>query len=210
MDGSAGKLSILFVGVGGQGILLGTRLIGEAAMAMDIPVAMSEVHGMAQRGGVVEAAVVLGRRSSPVLASAEADVMVAFEPLEALRALRVCHRESVVITNTTPIAPFTVTHGGAEYPPLSAITTSIQQAVRTFYCIDALERAKMAGSAQALNLVLVGFLTGLLSREHVPVFPTVAAMGEVLERIVPPAFLEINQRAFESGYDAAARIPESG
>ena len=91
---------LLFTGVGGQGVLLASRLLGEAAMTEGMPVRVSEVHGMAQRGGVVESTVMLGGLESPIISDNEADVLVSLEPLEALRALHRCFTGTVIITNT--------------------------------------------------------------------------------------------------------------
>ena len=109
-------LRIFFTGVGGQGTLLATRLVGQAALKEDIPVLMSEIHGMAQRGGVVESSVVLGSAASPTIANGEADIVIAFEPLEAARALPKCNPKTVVITGTAPVLPFTVSIGQSAYP----------------------------------------------------------------------------------------------
>ncbi len=102
---------IFFTGVGGQGTLLATRMVGEAALAEGLPVTMSEIHGMAQRGGVVESSVVIGKVFSPTIPDGEADILMAFEPLEALRAIPKCHAGSLIIASTAPIVPFTVAVG---------------------------------------------------------------------------------------------------
>ncbi len=107
---------IVFVGVGGQGNLLSSRVLGEAALSAGLPVNVSEVHGMAQRGGVVESAVVLGGALSSIVSNGEADVLIGFEPSETLRALEKCSSETVVITNVTPLMPFTVAVGKGVYP----------------------------------------------------------------------------------------------
>ncbi|MBW2617058.1 MAG: 2-oxoacid:acceptor oxidoreductase family protein, partial [Deltaproteobacteria bacterium] len=87
---------LVFIGVGGQGNLLASRLVGEAAMSMGIPAVVSEIHGMAQRGGIVESAVLLGDVTSPIVSNAEADVLIGFEPLETLRAMGKCNKDTVV------------------------------------------------------------------------------------------------------------------
>ena len=107
---------LVFIGVGGQGNLLASRLLGEAALLMNIPTVVSEIHGMAQRGGIVESAVLLGDVSSPIVSSSEADVLIGFEPLETLRALGKCNKDTVVITNTHPLPPFTVAVGQESTP----------------------------------------------------------------------------------------------
>ena len=111
----------VFVGVGGQGNLLASRLLGEAALATGVPAVVSEIHGMAQRGGVVESAVLLGDVTSPIVSEAEADVLIGFEPLETMRALGKCNVDSLVITNTQPLPPFTVSVGQGVYPPVDEV-----------------------------------------------------------------------------------------
>ncbi|MGD8670481.1 MAG: 2-oxoacid:acceptor oxidoreductase family protein, partial [Desulfobacterales bacterium] len=96
---------LIIVAVGGQGNLLASKVLGEAALLADIPVRMSEIHGMAQRGGVVESAVVFGDALSTIISDGEADVLLGFEPSETLRALNKCNAETVVITNTAPLPP---------------------------------------------------------------------------------------------------------
>ena len=92
---------IFFAGVGGQGTLLATRVLGEAALLTDIKVVVSEIHGMAQRGGVVESAVLMGDVTSPIVSNGEADVLIGFEPLETIRTLTKCNKKSIVITEIT-------------------------------------------------------------------------------------------------------------
>ena len=130
-------LRIFFTGVGGQGTLLATRLVGQAALEEDLPVLMGEIHGMAQRGGVVESSVVLGSAASPIIADGEADIVIAFEPLEAARALPKCNPKTVVITSTAPVPPFTVTVGQSAYPELDALYKMIETHVASLIRVDA-------------------------------------------------------------------------
>ena len=102
---------LIIVAVGGQGNLLASKVIGEAALQSGIPVGMSEIHGMAQRGGVVESAIVFGDAQSNIIADGEADVVVGFEPLETLRALNKCNADTIVITSLAPLSPSTATTG---------------------------------------------------------------------------------------------------
>ena len=188
------SMRIFFTGVGGQGTLLATRLVGEAALEEGIPVTMSEIHGMAQRGGVVESSVVMGEALSPTIADCEADVLMAFEPLEAVRALPKCHPGSTVISSTAPIVPFTVAIGQAEYPEAETLRRLVQVKVTRLLWVDAVKLAKEAGSDRAANTVLVGALagTGLLPISE-------ASWTAALRRIFPPRLLEINKKAFELG-----------
>ena len=119
----------VFVGVGGQGNLLASRLLGEAALSTGIPAVVSEIHGMAQRGGVVESAVLLGNVSSPIVSNGEADVLIGFEPLETARTLAKCNKTTLVITNTHPLPPFTVSVGQGKYPPVDEVLDLIDSKV---------------------------------------------------------------------------------
>jgi indolepyruvate ferredoxin oxidoreductase beta subunit len=109
---------IHITGVGGQGTLLATGIIGEAALLAGVNVNVSEVHGMAQRGGVVESAVTMGDVMSPIVSDGEADILLGFEPSETLRAAAKCSKDATVITNSHPLAPFTVAIGKGVYPDI--------------------------------------------------------------------------------------------
>ena len=186
---------IFFTGVGGQGTLLATRMVGEAALEEGLAVTMSEIHGMAQRGGVVESSVVIGNAFSPTIADGEADILMAFEPLEALRALPKCHAGSLIISSTIPIVPFTVAVGQSTYPELAALHDSIKEKVSDLIWLDALELARNAGSERASNTALVGVLAGT---GRLPIAGS--SWEEALKRTIPARILEINRRAFEAGY----------
>jgi indolepyruvate ferredoxin oxidoreductase, beta subunit len=186
---------IFFTGVGGQGTLLATRMVGEAALAEGLSVTMSEIHGMAQRGGVVESSVVIGNAFSPTIPDGEADILMAFEPLEALRALPKCHAGSLIIANTFPIVPFTVATGQSTYPEVAALHDSIKEKVANIIWLDAVELARKAGSERASNTVLVGVLAGsgqlLIGKD---------CWEEALKRTLAPRLLNINRQAFEAGF----------
>jgi len=185
---------ILFTGVGGQGTLLASRLLGEAAMAAGMDVRVSEVHGMAQRGGVVESTVMLGGLKSPIISQGEADILVSFEPLEAIRALNRCSKNSAIVTNTKPIVPFTVKLGQAEYPDVDHWLDFMQSNFRRVCALDADELAREAGTAKAVNVVLLGVLIGL---GELPI--TGQMMEETIRRQVKPKFVDANLKAFDLG-----------
>ena len=117
---------LIIVAVGGQGNLLASSILGEAALLSNIPVRMSEIHGMAQRGGVVESAMLFGDGSSTVISDGEADILVGFEPSETLRALKKCNKDTVVVTNLAPLPPFTVAIGKGVYPDLAKLQELIR------------------------------------------------------------------------------------
>jgi len=189
-------LRIFFTGVGGQGTLLATRLVGEAALEQGLPAAISEIHGMAQRGGVVESSVVVGDVFSPTIADGEADTLIAFEPLEALRALPKCHAKSLVISTTLPIIPFTVATGRQSYPEIATINELIRANVEYLIWVDANELARKAGSEKSANVVVVGALAGT---ETLPIEEI--SWQAALKKIIPDRMLEANQLAFRLGYE---------
>jgi indolepyruvate ferredoxin oxidoreductase beta subunit len=191
---------LIIVAVGGQGNLLASKVLGEAALIADVPVRMSEIHGMAQRGGVVESAVVFGAAESTIISDGEADVVVGFEPSETLRAINKCNAETVVITNTAPLPPFTVAIGQGTYPDLKELQELIRQKAARLVAFDAQALAKQAGNFMSLNMVLLGSLiqTGIipLSADHVK---------EAIRTSTKKAFVDINLKAFELGFEAAAK-----
>ena len=155
---------LIIVAVGGQGNLLASKVLGEAALISDIPVKMSEIHGMAQRGGVVESAIVFGDAQSTIISDGEADILLGFEPSETLRALNKCSKETVVITNTTPLPPFTVGIGIGTYPDMEELQRLIREKTNRLIAFDASGLAVQAGNPMSLNIVLLGALiqVGLL------------------------------------------------
>jgi len=189
----------VFVGVGGQGNLLASRLLGEAALSMGIPAVVSEIHGMAQRGGVVESAVLTGNVTSPIVSNGEADVLVGFEPVETLRILGKCNKKTLVITNTHPLPPFTVSVGQGKYPPVDEILDLVHTKVEKVIALDGNELAEKAGNPLSLNMVMLGALIG---SGAVPV--TAESMKETISSSTKKAFLESNLKAFDLGMKAAS------
>ena len=188
----------VFVGVGGQGNLLASRLLGEAALSMGIPAVVSEIHGMAQRGGVVESAVLMGNVTSPIVSNGEADVLVGFEPLETMRTLGKCNNGTLVITNTQPLPPFTVTVGQGRYPPVDEVLDLIETKVERVIALNGNELAAEAGNPLSLNMVMLGALIG--SAETAV---TEESMKETLSTSTKKAFLESNLKAFDLGMEVA-------
>ncbi len=191
---------LIIVAVGGQGNLLASRVLGEAALLADIPVRMSEIHGMAQRGGVVESAIVFGDAESTIISDGEADLLAGFEPLETLRALRKCNPNTVVVTNLAPLPPFTVSIGKGKYPALNELQAYIGKKTKRLIAFDAAAMAKEAGSVLAVNMVLLGALiqTGIL-----PV--TAENVQEAIKTRTRQAFVDMNLKAFQLGFEAAGR-----
>lgn len=192
-------MRLIIVAVGGQGNLLASRVLGETALRSDVPVRMSEIHGMAQRGGVVESAIVFGDARSTIISDAEADVLVGFEPSETLRALNKCNKKTVVITNLAPLPPFTVAIGKGVYPDLDQAQDLIRQKAARLIAFDAVSLAKEAGNVMSVNMVLLGALlqTGSLPLKADDVKETIRTQTK-------KAFVDVNLKAFELGLKAAA------
>jgi indolepyruvate ferredoxin oxidoreductase, beta subunit len=192
---------LIIVAVGGQGNLLASRVLGEAALLAGIPVRMSEIHGMAQRGGVVESAIVFGDARSTIISDGEADILLGFEPSETLRAMNKCNSETVVITNLSPLPPFTVVIGKGKYPDIDLIQSLIRFKTKRFIAIDAVELAREAGNVLAVNMVLLGALiqTGIL-----PV--TIENVKEAIKTRIKESFVEINLKAFDLGFQSAEKV----
>ena len=189
------KKRIYITGVGGQGSLMATALIGQAAVIAGINVNLSEIHGMAQRGGIVESSVMLGDIWSPTVSEAEADVLLGFEPLETIRAIRMCSRETTVITNSTPLKPFTVSIGKEQYPDVFSELNKIEQRVKTLVRIDASSAARLAGNILSLNIVMLGAMA-----KYADLPLTADNIKNAISKYTKPSFLNINTKAFDLGY----------
>lgn len=189
---------LIIVAVGGQGNLLASRVLGEAALLSEIPVRMSEIHGMAQRGGVVESAIVFGDAQSTIISDGEADVLVSFEPSEALRAINKCNADTVVITNLAPSPPFTVALGKGTYPELDVIQNLLRAKTSKLIAFDAVKLAKQAGNIMAVNMVLLG---ALIQTDILPL--STENVKEAIRTRTKETFAETNLKAFELGFAAA-------
>ncbi len=183
--------NIMIVGVGGQGTLLASRILGNAVISEGYDVKVSEVHGMSQRGGSVVTYVRYGERvDSPIIDKGEADIILAFERLEALRALPYLKKGGKIILNDHAIAPMPVITGAAEYP--EGIVEALS-ALCDVTAIDATALSLSAGSAKAVNVVLIGVLAAASEIDK-------EVFLRVIRETVPPKFLELNLAAFELGY----------
>jgi len=183
---------IMIVGVGGQGTLLASRILGNTVINEGYDVKVSEVHGMSQRGGSVVTYVKYGEKVySPIIDKGEADIILAFELLEAYRALPFLKKGGKMIVNTQSIDPMPVITGAAEYP--ENIEDKLTDACDTAL-VDALSLAEKAGNSKAVNVVLIGVMA---SKTDIPYENWI----EVIKTTVPPKFLEVNLKAFELGYN---------
>jgi len=189
--------NIMIAGVGGQGTLLASKLLGSLLIGQGYDVKVSEVHGMAQRGGSVVTYVRYGERvASPIIDRGEADILVAFELLEAARWAEYLRPEGVLIANTQQILPMPVITGAAVYP--EDLAERLREGCGRSVLVDALAPAEEAGSAKAVNVVLMGILSTVLG------IPEAAWMA-ALERQLKPALVEMNKKAFYIGRAMAER-----
>lgn len=185
--------SIMIVGVGGQGTLLASRILGKVAIQCGYDVKVSEVHGMSQRGGSVVTYVRYGDETvaSPVIEKGGADIIMAFEELEAYRNLPYLKKGGRLLVNTQCIDPMPVILGKAAYP--KEILEKMASLGVDMTAVDALSLSEEAGSVKAVNVVLIGLLA-----KNTAIDKTVWL--EVIQNTVPEKFLDVNVKAFELGY----------
>lgn len=183
--------NIMIVGVGGQGTLLTSRILGKLAIHAGYDVKLSEVHGMAQRGGSVVTFVRYGDKvNEPIVEEGQADVLIAFERLEALRYLHFLKKDGVVIVNDWRIDPITVVTGVAVYPE-NVIETLKEK--RKAIVVEATDEAKKLGAPKAFNIIVLGAAAKHMGFEK-------EDWLRVIETTVPPKTIEVNKQAFEIGY----------
>ena len=185
-------MNIMIVGVGGQGTLLASRILGKVAIKEGHDVKVSEVHGMSQRGGSVVTYVKYGEKVySPIIDKGEADIILAFESLEAYRALPFLKKGGKMIANTQQMNPMPVITGAMEYP--QDIEKKLSDKI-DLQAVDALSAAMEAGNVKAVNVVLIGLLaksTGIAKD----------VWTETIKETVPEKLLDVNLKAFELGYN---------
>ncbi len=183
--------NVLIVGVGGQGSLLASRVLGEIYGNMGLEVKLSEVHGMAQRGGSVVTHVRAGESvASPIIPDGEADVIISFEELEALRWSHCLKEGGTLVYSTQQISPMTVITGACEYP--QDIGERLKKKNAKLVPVDALGLAVEAGNAKAANIVLLGAASELICKDS-------DMWDKAIKKMVPEKFLELNLKAFELG-----------
>ena len=186
--------NIMIVGVGGQGSLLASKLLGRLLLTRGFDIKVSEVHGMSQRGGSVVTYVRFGDKVySPVIDKGQADYIVSFELLEAARWTEYLKPGGKIVVNTQQINPMPVIIGAAQYP--EDLVNKMQAAGAKVDALDCLALAERAGSTKAVNLVLMGRLSKYFDFSD-------EAWQEAIEACVPAKFLELNKKAFELGKNA--------
>lgn len=184
-------MNIMIVGVGGQGTLLASRILGNVAIKKGYDVKVSEVHGMSQRGGSVITYVKYGDKVySPIIDRGEADIILAFEMLEAMRALPYLKKGGQMIANTQRMNPMPVITGATEYP--ADIEKKLSDKIN-LKAVDALSLAEKAGTIKAVNVVLIGLLAKSMNVDK-------QVWLDVIKETVPEKFVDLNLKAFELGY----------
>ncbi len=188
---------IYLVGVGGQGIITASRVIGDAAVLAGKNVLLSETHGMAQRGGSVICTARIGDVHSPLIPDGRADVVLSFELLETLRALPKASKETLVVSSTEKIVPLSVSTKKLRYPTIEEIRAQVERAAKAFVRIDAAKLASESGVPMSSNVVMIGALAGTgvtgLDRDQ---FEKAVEMNISRNRVE-------NKRAFAKGYESA-------
>jgi len=193
------EFNIILAGVGGQGILLSAEVLGVAAVKDGLNVRVSEIHGMAQRGGAVVSTVRIGEKVlAPTVLEGQADVILGFEPLETLRNLKFASEKTLVIVSDEKIPPTEMSAKKLKYPKIEEIVAKIHCFTKNVIILETAKLANEAGSIVTRNIVLIG---GLAATGKIPVKK--GSLKEALKELVPAKHLKINLKAFELGYDYA-------
>lgn len=188
------RFKILVVGVGGQGALSAARFLGEAALKEKLQVNVGQLHGMSQRGGSVEASVIIGPGHSSHIGNFEADIVLGLEPLEVLRALPKINADTRVVTNTGQIVPFSLAIQGVPYPPVEKTFEKIGAVTKHLVKVDGPAITKKVGVPRTLNVAMLGGLAGL---KLLPFGDEI--LWKAIARKCPQQFLDANRRAYELG-----------
>jgi indolepyruvate ferredoxin oxidoreductase beta subunit len=193
------RLRIFMTGVGGQGTLTATQLLARALLAAGTPVTAGEIHGMAQRGGVVESTLMIGWRS-PRMGPGEADVLLGFEAVETARALPYLKPGGLVLSSSEPMWPMAVSMGKAEPPDLDALRAKVEACAGQAVYLPCQSMGEQAGAVQSGNIALLGALLGV---NAVPL--SLEAMQQAIRDNLKAAVADINLTALRLGYDAATQ-----
>jgi indolepyruvate ferredoxin oxidoreductase beta subunit len=191
-------INFALVGVGGQGTILASDVLAELGLRLGFDVKKAEVHGMSQRGGSVTSHLRWGARVfSPIIPRGEADVLIAFEKLEAARFIDILKPGGLALVNDYAIEPLSVQTTGVPYPGDEMLHERLAQVTQHAYWVKGIEIAEALGNSRAANVVLLGALSALLDLDE-------SQWDAVLEQRVPAKHLELNRRAFRAGREAVA------
>jgi len=186
------KFDLIIVGVGGQGTILASNVIGRSAVKEGIPIKAAETHGMAQRGGSVENHIRIGCKYGPLIPKGSADALLGFEPAEAVKYSHFLSRNGVAIINTEKIIPFSTASKGFKYPDVDYLINELKKAFKNVITLNAAGLAREAGSIMTVNTVMLGVLT-----RYLPIKERIIV--ETITELVPKKLVEVNLRAFEAG-----------
>ena len=189
--------NIYVCGVGGQGIIKTSEIIGEAAMDEGYEVVLSEIHGMSQRGGVVSTELKIGSYKSSIIEQSKADVILGFEPVEAVRGLKKANKNTKIIFNTRPIIPSTLNQSNQNYPAVDRIIATLKNNYKHVFPVEGEKLAKDAGSLLSLNMVLLG---SAIANDTFPLSKEVVIKS--MKNNLDARFHEMNLKAIENGYEA--------
>jgi len=199
---SQGKQDVLMVGVGGQGIILASDILGDVALDIGLDVKKTDTLGMAQRGGSVTSHLRMGEKVwAPLINTCEADILLAFEKLEAARWVGYLRPGGAVIINNLAIPPLSISLGTQVYPDDEAVLGSFRRVNKSVYLINGTERAADLGDVRTLNIFMLGYLSRFL-----PLKITDVQWQKGMAKHLPAKILELNKRAFEAGREAAAGV----
>jgi indolepyruvate ferredoxin oxidoreductase beta subunit len=195
------EFNVVLAGVGGQGTLLAAEILGTAAVKEGLNVRVSEIHGMAQRGGAVVSHVRIGERVlAPTVVEGNADVILGFEPLETLRNLKFASEKTLVLMSTERIPPTELSAKMLKYPSLEEVEGKIRRFTKSLVIVETAELARKAGNVLTENIVLIG---ALAATGRMPVKDN--CVLEALRELVPSKHLSVNLKAFKLGYDCVKK-----
>ena len=187
--------NIYIAGVGGQGVIKASQVLGKACLKKGINVVMSEIHGMSQRGGSVPVEVRIGDAYGPIIPEGETNLLIAFEPSEGIRAYKKLSKDSIAVVNINPIVPFTVSLGISTYEEVEKYVEELKNNLKKVFNIDALALSREAGSEISTNMVMLG------AGAAVDGFPIEKKLlEEAIKESFSQKFVDVNLKAFELGY----------
>ena len=190
-----GKINIVLTGVGGQGVITAAKILGKAAINANVNVLVSEIHGMAQRGGSVICMIRMGNISGSIIPNGAADAIISTEPIEALRYIKYSNKDTKIISDINSIIPFTVSVGTDKYPEIDKVFEELNR-FGNLYKINAVQISKEAGAIITKNIVLLGALSAL----NILNYKSEILLNTILDN-VPPKSKEVNKRAFQGGFN---------
>jgi len=192
------NVEIIISGVGGQGVILAAEILGNAAMREGLEVIVSEIHGMAQRGGSVTSHVRIGHKVySPTIIEGSSNMILGFEPIETLRSLKFANKKTRIIMNSKQTIPITVSIGASKYPSLEEVVAQCKKFTKHVTVLDAFKIAETAGSSMTVNMVLLG---ALVKTSMLPIREKI--LVQTITDNVPQKFVDLNLKAFDAGKNA--------